>query len=70
MAVDLTQGVRLPTCIDTREETTITARLQDGTVQLANGRMLSSHALWPLELEEARCSSDWPSAISTTSKTS
>ena len=52
MAVDLSPG-RPVRIIDTREETTITARLEDGTVQLANGRMLSSHALWPLELEGA-----------------
>jgi hypothetical protein len=52
IAVDLGPG-RPVRIIETREETTITARLQDGTVQLANGRMLSSHALWPLELEGA-----------------
>ena len=37
----------------TREETTIAARLPDGTLRLANGRTASSHELWPLELEGA-----------------
>ncbi len=37
----------------TREETTVTARLQDGSVRLANGRIAASHELWPLELEGA-----------------
>jgi ATP-dependent helicase HepA len=50
--VDLSQGrpVRITT---TREETTIAARLPDGTLRLANGQTVSSHALWPLELEGA-----------------
>jgi ATP-dependent helicase HepA len=50
--VDLSSGrpVRL---IATREETTVTARLPDGTLRLANGRAAASHELWPLELEEA-----------------
>jgi ATP-dependent helicase HepA len=48
--VDLSPGrpVRITA---TREETTVAARLPDGTLQLANGRTASSHALWPLELE-------------------
>ena len=36
---------------DTREETTVAALLPDGTVQLANGRTVSSQGLWPLELD-------------------
>ena len=52
IAVDLSPG-RPVRIIETREETTVAARLEDGTVQLANGRTLSSHALWPLELEGA-----------------
>jgi ATP-dependent helicase HepA len=50
--VDLSPG-RPVRITGTREETTVTARLQDGTVQLANGRIEPSHALWPLELEGA-----------------
>jgi ATP-dependent helicase HepA len=50
--VDLSPG-RPVRIIDTREETTVVARLPEGTVQLANGRTASSHALWPLELEGA-----------------
>jgi ATP-dependent helicase HepA len=50
--VDLSPG-RPVRIIETREETTVAARLPDGTVQLANGRTTSSHALWPLELEGA-----------------
>ena len=37
----------------TGEETTIAARLADGTIALANGRSEPAHALWPLELEGA-----------------
>jgi len=37
----------------TREDTTIEARLADGTLRLANGRTVPPHALWPLELEGA-----------------
>ena len=37
----------------TQEETTIAARLPDGTLRLANGRAAASHELWPLELEGA-----------------
>ena len=50
--VDLSPGrpVRITA---TREETTIAARLPDGTLRLANGRTASSHELWPLELEGA-----------------
>ena len=52
LPVDLSPGrpVRITA---TREETTIAARLPDGTLRLANGRTASSHALWPLELEGA-----------------
>jgi ATP-dependent helicase HepA len=50
--VDLSPG-RPVRIIETREETTVAARLADGTVRLANGRTASSHALWPLELEGA-----------------
>jgi ATP-dependent helicase HepA len=50
--VDLSPG-RPVRIIETREETTVAARLPDGTVQLANGRTASSHTLWPLELEGA-----------------
>jgi ATP-dependent helicase HepA len=50
--VDLSPG-RPVRIIDTREETTVVARLPEGNVQLANGRTASSHALWPLELEGA-----------------
>ena len=48
--VDLSPG-RPVRIIDTREETTVVARLPDGTVRLANEGTASSHALWPLELE-------------------
>jgi ATP-dependent helicase HepA len=50
--VDLSPG-RPVRITETREDTTIVARLPDGTLQLANGRTASSHALWPLELEGA-----------------
>ena len=50
--VDLSPG-RPVRIIETREETSVATRLADGTVQLANGRTVSSHALWPLELEGA-----------------
>jgi ATP-dependent helicase HepA len=50
--VDLSPG-RPVRITDTREETTIAARLPDGTLQLANGQTAASHALWPLELEGA-----------------
>ncbi len=52
LPVDLSPG-RPVRIIDTREETTVAARLPDGTLQLANGRTASSHALWPLEFEGA-----------------
>ena len=50
--VDLSPGrpVRITA---THEETTIAARLPDGTLTLVNGRTESPHALWPLELEGA-----------------
>jgi ATP-dependent helicase HepA len=50
--VDLSPG-RPVRIIETKEETTIAAPMADGTIQLANGRTASSHALWPLELEGA-----------------
>src|SRR5262245_6848634 len=50
--VDLSPG-RPVRIIETREETTVAARLPDGTVQLANGRTALSHTLWPIELEGA-----------------
>jgi ATP-dependent helicase HepA len=50
--VDLSPG-RPVRITDTHEHTTIVARLPDGTMQLANGRTTSSHALWPVELEGA-----------------
>ena len=50
--VDLSPGrpVRL---IATHEDTTIAARLPDGTLRLANGRAVASDELWPLALEGA-----------------
>ena len=50
--VDLSPGrpVRITA---THEETTIAARLPDGSLKLVNGRTESPHALWPLELEGA-----------------
>jgi ATP-dependent helicase HepA len=50
--IDLTPGrpVRITA---TEEETTVAARLSDGTLRLVNGRTEPSHALWPLELEGA-----------------
>ena len=50
--VDLSPGrpVRL---IATHEDTTIVARLPDGTLRLANGRAVASDELWPLALEGA-----------------
>ena len=50
--VDLSPG-RPVRIIATQEETTVTARLPDGDVRLANGRGAASHELWPLELEGA-----------------
>ncbi len=50
--VDLSPG-RPVRIIDTQEHSTIVGRLADGTLQLANGRTASSHALWPVELEGA-----------------
>ena len=50
--VDLNPGrpVRITA---TREETTITARQPDGSLQLENGQTAVPHTLWPLELEGA-----------------
>jgi ATP-dependent helicase HepA len=50
--VDLGPG-RPVRIIATQEETTVTARLPDGDVRLANGRGAASHELWPVELEGA-----------------
>jgi ATP-dependent helicase HepA len=50
--VDLSLG-RPVRIIATQEETTVAARLPDGDVRLANGRVAASHELWPLELEGA-----------------
>jgi ATP-dependent helicase HepA len=50
--VDLGAG-RPVRIVATREETTIVGRLADGRLQLANGRIEPSHALWPLDLESA-----------------
>jgi ATP-dependent helicase HepA len=51
-AVDLSAGrpVRISA---TQEESTVVAQLADGTLRLANGQTLASHALWPIELEGA-----------------
>jgi ATP-dependent helicase HepA len=49
-AVDLSPG-RPVRVTQTGERTTVDARLPDGTLRLANGRTVASHALWPLELE-------------------
>ena len=50
--VDLSPGrpVRITA---TREETTIAARLPDGTLRLASGQTVVADALWPLALEGA-----------------
>jgi ATP-dependent helicase HepA len=50
--VDLSPGRPVRITV-TREETTVTARLPDGRVRLANGRTAGSHELWPVELEGA-----------------
>ena len=52
VSVDLSVGrpVRIEA---TQEETTVAARLPDGTVRLATGNTVPAHALWPLELEGA-----------------
>jgi len=52
IAVDLSPG-RPVRITETQENTTITARLVDGTWRLANGRAASSHELWPVEFEGA-----------------
>ena len=52
MPVDLSPGGRSASSKRERKRRS-SARLADGTVQLANGRTASSHALWPLELEGA-----------------
>src|SRR5687768_9075047 len=50
IAIDLRPGhpVRVTA---TREETTVAARLADGTLRLANGDDVKPDELWPLELE-------------------
>jgi ATP-dependent helicase HepA len=50
--VDLTPG-RPVRVTATREETTVAARREDGSILLANGHVAAPHALWPLELEGA-----------------
>ena len=50
--VDLSPG-RPVRIAGTREETTVAARLPDGTISLASGATAPAHALWPLELEGA-----------------
>jgi ATP-dependent helicase HepA len=51
-AVDLGPG-RPVRFTDTQEITTISARLADGRLRLANGRTAGSHEVWPVELEGA-----------------
>ena len=52
VAVDLTPGrpVRITA---SHEESAIASQLPDGTFALVNGRTVSAHAMWPLELEGA-----------------
>ncbi|HXG90311.1 MAG TPA: helicase-related protein [Vicinamibacterales bacterium] len=50
--VDLSPGRPVRISADS-QETTIAARLPDGTFALANGRTVSADELWPLELEGA-----------------
>jgi ATP-dependent helicase HepA len=50
LAVDLRPG-RAVRITATREETSVAAKLPDGTLRLANGRTASPQELWPLELE-------------------
>jgi ATP-dependent helicase HepA len=50
--VDLNPG-RPVRVTATREETTVAARQEDGSLLLANGHVAAPHALWPLELEGA-----------------
>jgi ATP-dependent helicase HepA len=50
--IDLNPG-RPVRIIDSRDRTTITSRRDDGTLALANGRIVTADALWPLELEGA-----------------
>ena len=52
LPIDLSPG-RPVRMVDTREETSVAARLPDGTLRLANGRVVPAHVLWPLELEGA-----------------
>ena len=52
VAVDLGPG-RPVRVTATREETTVTAQLPDGVLQLGTGATAPAHALWPLELEGA-----------------
>src|SRR5688500_8326935 len=49
ISVDLSPGraVRVTASL---EETTVTARLPDGTLQLANGCTVAAEELWPLKL--------------------
>ena len=52
LPVDLSAGrpVRITA---THEETTVSERLRDGRIRLANGQTHPAHALWPIELEGA-----------------
>jgi ATP-dependent helicase HepA len=50
--VDLSPG-RPVRITETQEQTTIAARLPNGTLRLGTGRIASSHELWPMELEGA-----------------
>ena len=50
--IDLSPGRPVRT-IDTHEETSVAARLPEGTLRLVNGRTVPPHLLWPLELEGA-----------------
>ena len=52
LPIDLGPG-RHVRIVATREETIVEARLSDGTLRLANGRMASADELWPLQLEGA-----------------
>jgi ATP-dependent helicase HepA len=52
VAIDLRPG-RPVRVTATREETTVAGRVSDGLLRLANGLTVSSHDVWPLELEGA-----------------
>jgi ATP-dependent helicase HepA len=52
LPIDLSAG-RPVRVLSTREETSITERLDEGTFTLANGTTVDAHGVWPLELEGA-----------------